>query len=57
MICKRERRFSAAFAQTLTTAREGRPEAARAIFEKILKTPVNDRGDTAAQAIARLGLR
>jgi len=49
--------FSAAFAQTLTTAREGRPEAARAIFEKILKTPVNDRGDTAAQAIARLGLR
>jgi tetratricopeptide (TPR) repeat protein len=49
--------FSAAFARTLLTARQGNPEAARTIFEKILKTPVNDRGDTAAQALARMGLR
>ena len=49
--------FSAAFAQTLLTARRGDPEAARAVFEKILQTPVNERGDTAAQALARMGLR
>jgi len=49
--------FSGAFAQTLLTARQGRPDAAKAIFEKILQTPVNARGDTAAQALARMGLR
>ncbi|HKC03548.1 MAG TPA: tetratricopeptide repeat protein [Sphingomicrobium sp.] len=49
--------FSAAFAKTLMTARQGKPDAARAIFEKILQTPVNERGDTAAQALARMGLR
>jgi len=48
--------FSAAFAQSLMTARQGRPDSARAIIERILRTPVNDRGDTAAQAIARMGL-
>ncbi len=49
--------FSAAFAETLTAGREGRPEAARALLQKILKSPVNERGDTAAQALARMGLR
>lgn len=48
--------FSAAFAQTLLTARQGRPDAARAIFQKILETPVNARGDTAARALARMSL-
>jgi tetratricopeptide (TPR) repeat protein len=49
--------FSGTFAQTLLTARAGHPEAAQAIFRKILETPVNARGDTAAQALARMGLR
>jgi tetratricopeptide (TPR) repeat protein len=49
--------FSAAFAQTLLTARAGKEESARAMFEKILETPVNERGDTAAAALARMGLK
>ena len=49
--------FSSAFAQTLLTANAGRGEAARALFERILETPVNDRGDTAAAALSRMGLR
>jgi Tfp pilus assembly protein PilF len=49
--------FSAAFAQVLLTARAGKGESARALFEKILETPVNERGDTAAAALARMGLK
>jgi tetratricopeptide (TPR) repeat protein len=49
--------FSAAFAQVLLTAQAGKTESARALFEKILETPVNERGDTAAAALARMGLK
>ena len=49
--------FSAAFAQVLLTAQAGKGEKAQALFEKILETPVNERGDTAAAALARMGLR
>jgi tetratricopeptide (TPR) repeat protein len=49
--------FSAAFAQVLLTARAGKAETARALFEKILEAPVNERGDTAAAALVRMGLR
>ena len=48
--------FSAAFAESLLMAAEGKGDEAREIFEKILQTPVNERGDTAAAAISRLGL-
>jgi tetratricopeptide (TPR) repeat protein len=49
--------FSAAFAQALLTARGGDPERARHMVDRILETPVNARGDTAAAAIARIALR
>lgn len=49
--------FSAAFAQTLLTAQAGKTESAQAMFQKILATPVNARGDTAAAALARMGLK
>jgi tetratricopeptide (TPR) repeat protein len=49
--------FSAAFAQTLLAAAKGDQERARNMLEKILETPVNQRGDTAAQALLRMGLR
>ena len=49
--------FSAAFGQILLARRAGEEDSARAIFEKFLETPVNERGDTAAAALTRMGLR
>jgi len=49
--------FSGGLAQVLLTTRSGKPKTAQALFEKMLTTPINARGDTAAQALARLGLR
>ncbi len=49
--------FSAGFAQTLLKARAGDADAAQAMFQKILETPVNEQGDTVAAALARMGLR
>jgi Tfp pilus assembly protein PilF len=48
--------FSARFARTLLIERSGDVQGARKLLAKILETPVNDRGDSAAVALARLGL-
>jgi tetratricopeptide (TPR) repeat protein len=48
--------FSARFARTLLIERSGDVQAARKLLAKILETPVNDRGDSAAVALTRLGL-
>lgn len=48
--------FSGRFAKTLLIAARGNPQAAKKLITKILETPVNDRGDTAAAALAKMGL-
>lgn len=48
--------FSAMMAKSLLTSAEGNPEKGQQLFRKILETPINDRGDTALQALARMGL-
>ncbi|WP_294124254.1 tetratricopeptide repeat protein, partial [Sphingomonas sp.] len=48
--------FSAMMAQSLLTSAEGNPDKGQKLFRKILETPINDRGDTALQALARMGL-
>lgn len=49
--------FSGGLARALLTARSGDAKSARSLFEKILATPINERGDTVALALAKLGLR
>ncbi|WP_158266338.1 tetratricopeptide repeat protein [Allosphingosinicella deserti] len=48
--------YSAALARTLLLAGGGNPEAAQRIFENALRQPLNDKGDTIGQALAKLGL-
>ncbi len=48
--------FSAMMAQSLLTSAEGDPERGQRLFRKILETPINDRGDTVMQSLARMGL-
>jgi tetratricopeptide (TPR) repeat protein len=48
--------FSAMMAQSLLTSAQGNPEKGQQLFRKILETPINARGDTAMQALARMGL-
>jgi len=48
--------FSAGFADVLLLQGEGDAEAARVLFDRILASPINARGDTAAAALVRLGI-
>lgn len=49
--------MSAAFAQTLLISATGSPEEGRRLFEQILSAPLDDKGHTIRQAIARMVLR
>lgn len=49
--------YSAALAQVLLRAGSGDQEGARRIFEKAIHSPVDERGRTIAQAMARMGRR
>ena len=48
--------FSAVLAQTLLLHNRGDIEEAKALIERALKTPINERGDTLTSEIVRLGL-
>lgn len=48
--------FSARFAKILLTERRGDAQGALILLARILETPINARGDTAAAALSRLGL-
>ncbi len=48
--------FSAMMAQSLLTSAQGNPEKGQQLFRKILETPINERGDTVMQSLARMGL-
>lgn len=48
--------ISARLVGALASASQGDPAAARKLLEKLLDTPTNERGETVAEALARLGL-
>lgn len=48
--------FSAILAQSLIISSQGKPDVAKAIFDRGLNTPIDDSGRTLAQSMVKMGL-